>query len=168
MSFADAQRDGDDAGHRFRHPAENQAVHEQAKVDGAKAAQKGGRLAGVAHLRELHIGQQSRAPPQTGEEKNRHHARRQEAPPEPVSGDSLPINEPGYNQGSVGGEGCGHHRRPRQPPGDAASGDEVIVHALAGTPAKVQAEDQGDGKISGNRRPIEKGEVHAAGEHNTG
>ena len=53
------QRGADDGGHGLGDPAEDDAVHQQAEIDGAKAAQKRCGLAGVADLGELHVGEQS-------------------------------------------------------------------------------------------------------------
>jgi len=150
----------DDAGHRLRHPSQDDAVHQQAKVDGAKSAEKCGRLAGVANLGKLHIGEQARAPPQPGEQEDRHHAREQEAPPQPVPGNSLRVNQPGDHQWSVGSERGRHHGGPGQPPIHTATGDEVVVNAAPGAATKPQPHDERDREIADDGGPIEEGEAH--------
>ncbi len=154
------QRGADDRGHRLGDPAEDDAVHQQAEIDRAKAAEERRRLAGIADLGELHIGEQSGAPPQPREEEDRHHSREKEAPPQPVARNALRVNEAGDDQRRVGGEGGGDHRGARQPPVHVASGDKVVVNALAGAAAKPQAEDEGDGEIADDGRPVEEGEGH--------
>ena len=167
VDFGDPQTDGHDAGHGLGDPAEDQTVHQQAEVKGAKTAQESRGLARVAHLRELYVGEQARAPPQAGEKKHRHHARGQKAPPQPVAGDPEFVDQTGDEQGGIGGEGGGHHGGARQPPGDGASGDKVIVDAFARAAAKIEAQDQGDGQIADDGRPVEEGEIHGAREDTT-
>ena len=81
LSIAHPQRRTDDVHHGLRHPAKDQTVHQQPEVDSAEPAKESGRLAGVAHLRELHVGNESRTAPQTREQEHRHHSRRQKTPP---------------------------------------------------------------------------------------
>ena len=162
MPLADggAQRGADDVDHRLRHPAEDQAVHQHAEVDGAKSAQKCGGLAGIAHLRELHVGHQARAPPQARERENRHHSGGQERPPDPVSGDSLRVNQARDQQRSVRRERGGHHRSARQPPGNGAPGNKIIFGTSAGGAAKIQSQQESNQQVSNNRGPIQQSECH--------
>ena len=80
LANGDAQRGAHDVDHRLGHPAEDQAVHQHAQIDGAKPAQKRGGLAGIAHLRELHVGHQARAPPQAREQETPSSFRKAETP----------------------------------------------------------------------------------------
>ena len=91
--FAFAEHRPDDAGHGLGHPAQDQAVHQQAEIDGAKSAQECRGLSGVAHFRELHVGEQARTPPQARKQEHGHHSRRQKTPPQPVPGDALRVDE---------------------------------------------------------------------------
>ena len=116
--------------HGFGDPAEDQAVHQQAEIDGAKAAKEGGGLSVVTHFGELHVGHQTGAAPQTREEKHRHHAGEKKRPPEPVPCDALCVDEAGDEQRRIGGKRSGNHRGAGQPPGNAASGNEIIFGAL--------------------------------------
>ena len=70
------------------HRRHDDAVEEQAEVDGAEAAQDPGRLPGIADLVELEVREHARAAPEPGVEEHRHHPGEQEAPPEPVLGDA--------------------------------------------------------------------------------
>ena len=61
------------------------AVEEQAQVDRAEAAHGAGRLARVAQLVELEVGQHAGAPPQARVEEDRRDAGERERPPLPVA-----------------------------------------------------------------------------------
>ncbi len=122
-------------------------------------------FAGIAHLGELHVGQQSGAAPQAGKQKHRHHPGKQKRPPQPVPGDALGVDQAGHHQRRVGGE-CGrHHGRARQPPGNVASGDKIVVHALARARTEIKPQHQRDAEIEDDRRPIKQGEVHGGKEY---
>src|SRR5208282_2246415 len=69
-----AKEDSGDANHRFDDPAENEAVHEGAEIDGAETAEEGGGLALVAKLDEFDVGEDFGAAPVAREEKDGHHA----------------------------------------------------------------------------------------------
>ena len=155
-----AEGGGDDAGHGLGDPSEDDAVHEQAEIDGAEAAQKGRGLAAVTDLGELHVGEQSAAPPEAGEEEDGHHAGEQRAPPEPVSADALGVDESGDDQRSVGGKGGGDHGGSGKPPVDVAAGDKIVIDTLGRALAEVEAEQDGDGEIAEDGQPIEKREGH--------
>ncbi len=155
-----AESGGDDAGHGLGDPSENDAIHQQAEIDGAEAAQEGGGLAAVTDLGKLHVGEQSAAPPEAGEEEDGHHAGEQRSPPEPVSADALGIDEAGDDQRSVGGKGGGDHGGSGQPPVHVAPGDKVVIHAFCGALAEAEAEQDGDCKIPEDGQPIEKRESH--------
>ena len=164
LVIADPEGRGDDGCHRLGHPAEDQAIHQQAEVERAKAAQKCRGFAGVADFRELHIGEQSGTSPETGKQKHRHHAGEQEAPPDPVAGHSLGIHQSGDDQRRIGGKCRGDHRGPGEPPGNVAPGDEVVVHAAPGARAEVKTKKERDGQIRDDRRPVER-EKFMAGQH---
>ena len=78
----------------------------------------------------------------------------------------MAVDESGDDQRGVRGESSRDHRRPGQPPAHTAAGEEVVVHALAGTAAKVQPEDKRDEEVAGDRRPVEDREVHGRGKDN--
>ena len=154
------ESDSDNAGHGLGDPSEDDAVHEQAEVDGAEAAQEGGRFAAITDLGKLYVGEQSAAPPETGEEEDGHHAGEQRSPPEPVSADALGVDQAGDDQRRVGGKGGGDHRGSGQPPVHAAAGDKVVIHTFGGALAEAEAEQDGDCEISEDGQPIEKREGH--------
>ena len=157
-TLADSQRRGDDAGHCLGHPAENQAIHQQAQVQCAKAPQKSRGLAGIADFGELHVRQQPRPPPQAREEKHRHHAGGKEAPPKPVARNPLPVDESRDHQRRVRSERRRHHARSRQPPRHAAAGNKIIFRALPGTPAEVKSQKKRDEEVAADGQPVEERE----------
>ncbi len=90
--LVDAEDDGGDRCHGFCNPAKDHAIHEQTEVECAKSAEEGGGLSGVANFGEFDVGQKAGANPQPREKKNRHHARGQHAPPDPIARDAVAIN----------------------------------------------------------------------------
>ena len=145
-----AERGADDVDHGLGDPAEDQAVHQQTEIDGAKSAQKRGGLSGVAHFGELHVGHQAGATPQAREEKDRHHSGRQKRPPDPVAGDSLGVDEAGDEQRRIGGESGGDHGSAGEPPGNGASGDKIIFGAFSGAAAEIEAEEKSYYEVTDN------------------
>ena len=69
-----AESGADDAGHGLGDPSEDDAVHQQAEIDGAEAAQECGGASAVTQLGKLHVGEKSAAAPEAREEKDGHHA----------------------------------------------------------------------------------------------
>jgi len=63
LTLGDAEHQPENLDHRQVDPPEDDAIHQHAQIDGAEAAQEGGRFAGVAQLGELDIGGDARAPP---------------------------------------------------------------------------------------------------------
>ena len=85
---SNAEHEHQDLDHRQIDPAENDAVDGNPEIERAEAAQECGGFAGIADLGELDIGHDAGAPPEPRVEEDRHHAAGDEAPPEPVAGDS--------------------------------------------------------------------------------
>jgi len=83
-----AKQDGDDVDHGLGDPPQDEAVHEQAEIDGFESAQKGGGLAAIANLDKLHVGEDLRTAPVPREEEHRQHTADAQAPPDPVAGDT--------------------------------------------------------------------------------
>jgi len=154
------EEDGGDADHGFDDPAEDEAVHEGAEVDGAKAAEEGGGFALVAELDELDVGEDFGAAPVAREEEDGHHAAEALRPPEPVAGDAVAGDEAGDEERSVGGEGGGDHGSAGEPPGDVAAGDEELFGAAGGAAAVVEADEEIEEQVGGDDDPIGGGEDH--------
>ena len=121
LGIAHSERCADDVHHRLCDPAEDQAVHQQPEIHGAKTAQECRRFARVAEFRKLHVGDQAGAPPHSREQEDRHHSRRKKTPPQPIPCHSLRVNQSGHGERSIGGKSRRHHRRSRQPPGNVAA-----------------------------------------------
>src|SRR4029077_7219597 len=155
-----AEKDGGDADHGFDDPAENEAVHQGAEIDGAKAAKKGGRFSLVAELDKFHVGEDFGAATITREEEDGHHAAEALRPPEPVAGNAVACDEAGDEERSVGGEGCGHHGRAGEPPGDIAPGDEEFFGAARGAAAVVKTDKEIEEQVGGDDDPIGGGKDH--------
>ena len=109
----EAEQDAGDLARRQVHRRHDQAVEEQAEVDGAEAAQRRRGAAGVAQLVELEVGQDAGPPPQPGVEEDRRHAGQHERPPHPVAGDAVAPHDVGDQVRRVGAEGRRHHRQAR-------------------------------------------------------
>jgi len=62
----------------------NRNVEEDAEIDGAEAAQEGGRHAGIAQLVEINVGQRARPAPQLGVEEHGHHTGDEKGPPQSI------------------------------------------------------------------------------------
>ena len=149
-----AQQHRDDAHHGLGDPSEDEAVHEQAEVDGLESPKKCSRTSAIADFDELHVGQDCRAPPVAGEEEDRHHAADAERPPDPVSGDSLLGNHAANKQRRVRGKGRGHHGGPGQPPRDISAGHEEFFGVPAGSPAIVDADGEIHQQIADDDDPV--------------
>ena len=130
------------------------------KINGAKTAQEGGRLAFVAELDKFDVGENFRAAPISGKEKNGHHAAEALRPPQPVAGDSVFSYQAGDEQRGVGGEGGGHHRGAGQPPGNIASRYEKFFSGAAGFAAVVDADEQVEQQVGTNDQPVEMRKRH--------
>ena len=100
---------GDNADHRFCNPSQDEAVHEQAEVDGFEAAKKCGRFAAVTNLHKLHVGNNLGPAPIPRKKEHCQHAAYAESPPDPVPGDSLLRYDAANKQRCVGSERGRHH-----------------------------------------------------------
>ena len=69
-----AEENGGDADHGFDDPAEDEAVHQRAEIEGAEAAKECGGLALVAELDKFNVSEDFGAAPIARKEKNGHHA----------------------------------------------------------------------------------------------
>ena len=152
-----AEEDGDDVNHRARDPAEDEAVHEQAEVDGFEAAEEGSGLAGVAKLGELDVGHYFGATPIAREEKDREHAGEALVPPEPVAGDALRGDEASDEKRRVGSECGGDHGRSGEPPGNIAAGDEEFGGVAGSAAAVVDADHEIDQQVADDDGPVDSG-----------
>ena len=155
-----AEQNRGDADHGFDHPAEDQAIHQRAKINGAKTTQEGGRLAFVAELDKFHVGKDFRAAPISGKEKNGHHAAETLRPPQPVAGDSVFSYQASDKQRSVGGKSGGYHGGARKPPGNISSRYEKFFGAPRGAPAVIQTDQQIEEQVGGDYDPVGGGECH--------
>ena len=158
--FAQSQADGHDSGHRFGDPPENQAVHQQAEIQRAKPTQKCRGLPGIAHFRELHVSEKTRTPPQSREKKDGHHAGGQKAPPKPIAGNAISVDESGDHQRRVRGKRRRNHRGSRKPPRNVAPRNKIIFRALPRAASEIQAENQCDEQIARDGSPIGSGKCH--------
>ena len=150
-----AQRGAHDARHRLGHPAQDQTIHQQTQIDRAKSTQKRRGLSGVAHFGKLHIGEQTRTPPQPGKQEHGHHSRRQKAPPEPVPRYALRVDQTRHHQRRIRRKRRGDHRRPCQPPRDLSPRYKIILRAPARTPPEIDSEQHHQQEVSGDHGPIE-------------
>jgi len=155
-----AEKDGSDADHGFDDPAEDEAVHEGAEVDGAEAAEEGGGFALVAELDEFDVGEDFGAAPVAREEEDGHHAAETLRPPEPVSGDTVAGDEASDEERRVGGESGGDHGSAGEPPGNVAAGDEEFFGAAGRAAAVVEADEEIEEQVGGDDDPIGGGEDH--------
>ena len=154
------KQNSDNADHGIRNPAQDQAIHRQAKIDGLESAKKSRWLTAIANLSEFHVRQDLRAPPVTGKEENSQHAAQAGGPPYPVAGDSLRCNHAAHKQRSVSGKSCGHHGRAGQPPGDVAPGDKKFFSVAARATAVINANRQVDQQVTANHDPVNPGQWH--------
>ena len=154
------EKDGRDADHSFDDPAENEAVHERAEIDGAEAAEEGGGFALIAELDEFDVGKNFGAAPVAREEKDGHHAAEALRPPEPVAGDAVARDESGDEQRSVGGESGGDHGGAREPPGNVAAGDEKFFGTAGGPAPVVKRDEEIEEQVGGDYDPISGGKDH--------
>ncbi len=104
-----AEEDGGDFAGGEVDGRHNDAVEEEAEVDGAEAADRAGGLAGIAQLVEFEIGEHAGPAPEAGEEEDRGDAGEGEGPPLPVTGHALRAHEVGDQVRRVAGEGGGDH-----------------------------------------------------------
>src|SRR5215813_5760582 len=84
-----SQQHSNDAYHGVGDPAQDQAIHEQPEINRLESAQKGRRLAAVADFREFYVSENFSPSPVAGKVEHRHHSADAEAPPEPISCNSL-------------------------------------------------------------------------------
>src|SRR5213592_3780417 len=143
-----------DLRHREVDPAEDDAVDEQAQVNGPEAPQEGGRWAGVADLRELDVGHDAGAAPQAGVEEHREHPAREQVPPQPVARDPVLRDQTGDDKGRVRGERGRHHRRARQPPRHVSPGEKELRRVLAGATLVVQPDGDVEQEVQGDDHPV--------------
>src|SRR5260221_6195092 len=149
-----AEENGDDVHHGAGDPAENEAVHEKAEVDGFEAAEESRVFAGVTELGEFDVGHDLRAAPITREEKDGEHAGEALIPPQPVTGDALRRDKTGDEKRRVGGKGGGDHGGAGKPPRDVAAGDEKFGGGTAGAAAAIDAGEKIDEEIADDDNPI--------------
>src|SRR5581483_3988587 len=90
------QYDGDNVHHRPRHPSQDEAVHQQSEVNSFEAAQKRSRFAAIANFNQLYIRQNLRPPPIARKEEDGRHAAQAQAPPYPVTRDTLRRYQPAH------------------------------------------------------------------------
>src|SRR5215813_10342192 len=83
---------GDNVDHRSCNPAEDETVHEKSQIDCFESSEKSSRLAAVADLAELYVGQDFCAPPITRKEKHSQHAANAKPPPDPIARDAVAGN----------------------------------------------------------------------------
>jgi hypothetical protein len=155
-----AEENGGDADHGFDDPAEDEAVHEGAEVDGAEAAEEGGGFALVAELDKFDVGENFCAAPVAREEEDGHHAAEALRPPEPVAGDAVAGDEAGDEERRVGGECGGDHGSAGEPPGNVAAGDEKFLGTAGGTAAVVERDEKIEEQVGGDDDPVGGGEGH--------
>src|SRR5271170_880154 len=160
LSNHGAEQNRDDADHGLRHPSQNEAIHEKAEIDSLESAQKRRWLSPVAKFDQLDVGQYFSPPPIAREEENRHHAADAGTPPDPISRDALPGNQPTNQQGRVGGKSGGHHRSPSQPPGNIAARDEKLFRVPASPAAVVKTNQQIDQQVPNNDDPVRRSKGH--------
>ena len=155
-----AQQNSGDADHGFDDPAEDEAVHQRAEIDGAKAAEESGGLAFVAELDKFDVGENFGAAPIARKEKNRHHAAQALRPPQPVPGDAIFGDEAGDEERRVGGESGGDHGSTGEPPGNIAAGDEKFFGAAGRAAAVIQTDQEIQEQVSRDYDPVGSGERH--------
>src|SRR6185369_17343638 len=85
----------------------------------------------------------------------------------PVTGHALRVDEASDYKRSVGGKRGRNHGSAGEPPRDVPAGDEVVVHALAGAAAEIEAERKSNSQVGDNRRPVKNCEMHDAGKDTT-
>ena len=138
------------------------AVEEKPQIHRAESAHDARRVARIADLVELEVGEHARPAPQPGVEEDRRHAREHERPPHPVAGDAVAPDDVGDEVGRVAAEGGGDHREPREPPRDGAARREELRSAAARPLGKEQRRDEADEQRDRNNHPVERGEDHGA------
>src|SRR4051812_20645319 len=150
------ERDREDLDHRLGHPSKDDEVDRDRKVKSAKATERGGRLAAVTDFGKLDVRHDVGAPPQTREEEHGEHSTHQHVPPNPVSGDTMVVDEARHDEWCVGSEGRRDHRSAGEPPGHLTSGEEVFAEALAAALGEVEADADGEKEVGGNNRPVDR------------
>ena len=156
----DVERDLEDRDHGAGDPAHDDQIDRQGEIERAEAPQHRRRLAAVAQLGELEVGEHARPAPEPGEEEDREDPRDRAVPPEPVAGDAVLGDQAGHHQRRVGREGGGDHRRAGEPPGQRPAGDEVLVQRLAGPPGVDQRDDRRGHEVERDDEPV--GELEAS------
>jgi hypothetical protein len=155
-----AEQNRGDADHGLDDPAENEAVHQGAEINGAKAAEECGGFACVAEFDKFDIGENFGTAPVTSEEEDGHHAAEALRPPQPVAGDAVFGDEAGDEKWSISGESGGDHGGAGEPPGDVSAGDEKFFGAAGGAAAVVQADQEIEQQVGGDDNPVGGGERH--------
>ena len=156
----EAECEGEDLDHGEVDPAHDDGVDGEREIERAEAAQEGGGAAGVTELGEFDIGEDLGASPERSEEEDGEHAGESEAPPEPVAGDALLVDEAGDDEGGVCAEGGGHHGCAGQPPGNAAAGEEELTDVARRAPHVIEADGEVEGKVERDDKPVDCGEFH--------
>ena len=108
---------GDFAGGEGDH-AHDEAVKEEAEVNGAEATDERGGATGVAVFVEFEIGEDAGASPQAGKEEDRGDAGKDEGPPLPIASDAEFSDLFGDPVWGIGGESGGDHGETGEPPRD--------------------------------------------------
>ena len=142
------------------HGGHDDAVEEQAEVEGAEAAHGAGGLAGVAELVEFQVGEDAGTAPQPRVEEHRRHAGEGKGPPLPIAGYSLGAHEVGHQVRRVARKGGGHHGKAGQPPRNRAAGGEEFRCALAGALADKQRGRETDGDRGKRNDPVDRVQLH--------
>ena len=163
FGIADAHGSADDVDHGLGDPAENEAVHQKAEIDGAKASEESGGLTVIAELGKLHVGDQAGAAPESREKKNGHHSGGKKAPPEPIPCYTLGVDETADGERRVRGKSGGDHGGASEPPTDLAAGNEIIAGAFAGFLAEIETEYEGDDEVASDGDPVKVGEMQSFG-----
>src|ERR1035441_3543821 len=154
------QHGGDLAGRQV-HRRHDHAIEEQAQIDRAEPAHRGGGFAGIAHLVEFQIGEHAGTAPQARVEKHRGHAGQREGPPLPIAGHSLRAHDIRHQVGRVARKRGGHHGNPGEPPGHRPPRGEKLGGALSGALSKEQRRHETDADREKSDDPIDGVKLHA-------
>ena len=134
------QQHCDDVHHRSCHPSQNEAVHQQAKINCFQSTQERCRFSGVSQLRQLNVGHDFRAPPVSREEKYCQHPGKTLVPPQPVAGDPLRLHKTCNKERRISGKCGGNHAGSSQPPGNVSARNKKFRSISAGAPAVINSD----------------------------
>ena len=142
------------------HRGHDDAVEQEAQVEGAKAAHDTGRGVRVADLVELQIRHHPRTSPELCVEEHGRHPGQHERPPDPVAGDARAADDVGDQVGGVAAEGRGDHREAAQPPGHRSTRGEELGGAPSRPPAEEERRDEADEERREDNDPVEELQPH--------